>query len=67
MTLYVGDVVEWNRWPPDGVGRGVVSRIEKGRVYVKLQTTNTRGKKRTRTIEVWFDPHETRRLRKVTT
>ena len=58
----VGDFVEYEP-AIGGTERGVVTRIENDRVYVAIERTNRHGRKVTRTSEVWFDPHETERLR----
>ncbi len=64
MTFAIGDVVEWTP-VVGGVVRGFVSRLAHGRVYVRWSMANTRGRRVSRTVECFFEPHEIERLRRV--
>jgi hypothetical protein len=64
MPFSVGDIVEWTAIV-GGVRRGFVSRIKLGTVYVKLSQVNTHGRRVSRTVECFFEPHELGRLRAV--
>jgi len=59
-----GAVMEWR----DAHGlprRGIVSRVVAGRVYLRCRQVNRRGRRVEREVEVWFDPNEVDRLRRV--
>ncbi len=60
--FHVGDVVEWRPLGSTSSRRGVVSRIKRGRVYVKSSLVNNRGRRVSRTVECFFEPGELDRL-----
>lgn len=66
VSFAVGDVVEYDMLAARKTQRATVTRIDDdGTVHVRFSRTNARGRQVARDIDVWFSPHEIRRLRHV--